>query len=59
MFVQNHMTPNPVTIPPDTSVPEALRLMRERKIRRLPVVDAHGKLSATWGHIKTDNNSIK
>jgi acetoin utilization protein AcuB len=38
------MTPNPITITPDTSVPDALRLMRERKIRRLPVLDREGQL---------------
>jgi acetoin utilization protein AcuB len=38
------MTPNPVTVTPDTSVPDALRLMREKKVRRLPVLDGHGKL---------------
>jgi len=35
---------NPVTIPSQMPVPEALALMREKKIRRLPVVDSHGKL---------------
>jgi acetoin utilization protein AcuB len=44
MLVRELMTPNPVIVHPDTSVPEALRLMRERKVRRLPVVDAHGRL---------------
>ena len=44
MFVRERMTPNPVTITPEASVPGALRLMRERKVRRLPVVDAHGRL---------------
>ena len=44
MLVRELMTPNPVTVHPDTSVPEALRLMRERKVRRLPVVDSHGRL---------------
>lgn len=44
MLVRELMTPNPVTIQPDTSVPDALRLMRERKVRRLPVVDSHGRL---------------
>lgn len=44
MFVKDWMTPNPVTTSPDTSVPEALRLMREKKIRRLPVVDGRGEL---------------
>jgi acetoin utilization protein AcuB len=44
MLVRERMTPNPVTITPDASVPEALRLMREKKVRRLPVIDAHGRL---------------
>jgi len=38
------MTPNPVTASPGMSVPEALRLMQDRKVRRLPVVDANGRL---------------
>jgi acetoin utilization protein AcuB len=44
MFVKEFMTPDPITITPDTAVPAALRLMGEKKIRRLPVVDNHGKL---------------
>ena len=44
MFVKEFMTPEPITITPDTAVPAALRLMGEKKIRRLPVVDNHGKL---------------
>ena len=44
MLVRELMTPNPVSVHPDTSVPDALRLMRERKVRRLPVVDGHGRL---------------
>lgn len=44
MFVKEFMTPDPITITPDTAVPTALRLMRDKKIRRLPVVDSHGKL---------------
>lgn len=44
MFVKEFMTPDPITITPDTAVPAALRLMAEKKIRRLPVVDSHGKL---------------
>lgn len=44
MFVKEFMTPEPITIPADTAVPAALRLMSEKKIRRLPVVDSHGKL---------------
>jgi acetoin utilization protein AcuB len=44
MLVRELMTHNPVIVHPDTSVPDALRLMRERKVRRLPVVDSHGRL---------------
>jgi acetoin utilization protein AcuB len=38
------MTPNPVTITPDTSIKEALELVRSRPFRHLPVVDADGHL---------------
>jgi len=44
MLVRERMTQNPITVAPDLSVPEALRLMREKKVRRFPVVDSHGKL---------------
>jgi acetoin utilization protein AcuB len=44
MLVQELMTRNPVTITHDTSVPDALRLMREKKVRRLPVLDSHHRL---------------
>lgn len=44
MFVREYMTANPITITTDISVPDALRLMREKKVRRLPVVDKRGKL---------------
>ncbi len=44
MFVKEHMTQNPVTITPDTSVPEALHIMRENNVRRLPILDRRGKL---------------
>lgn len=44
MLVRDRMTLTPVTITPNVSVTEALRLMTERKIRRLPVVDRDGKL---------------
>jgi acetoin utilization protein AcuB len=38
------MTPNPMTITPDTSFPDAFRTIREKKVRHLPVVDEKGKL---------------
>jgi acetoin utilization protein AcuB len=39
------MTRNPVTVTAETSVTDALRLMREKKVRRFPVLDGHGKLA--------------
>ena len=44
MLVRERMTYNPITILPDMSVTHALRLMRERKVHHLPVLDGHGKL---------------
>lgn len=44
MLVKDRMTSNPITIPPETPIPEALRLMKERNIRRLPVVDRRDNL---------------
>ena len=44
MLVRDRMTPDPVTITPSTAFPEAFRLMRERRIRHLPVVSEKGKL---------------
>jgi acetoin utilization protein AcuB len=44
MLVRDRMTPNPVTITPETSFPEAFRLLREKGIRHLPVVDKKHRL---------------
>lgn len=44
MFVKERMTRNPVVVSPDLSVPQALKLMHEGNIRRLPVVDKGGHL---------------
>lgn len=38
-FVKEWMTPDPITICPETTLPEANRLMKECGIRRLPVVE--------------------
>ena len=38
MFVQDYMSMNPVTVTPENTLGEALNLMKERSIRRLPVV---------------------
>ncbi len=44
MLVRDYMTSPTLTINPSTKVEEALRLMRERKIRRLPVTNNTGLL---------------
>jgi len=38
MFVRDHMTPNPITVTKETTVLEALEIMKKNKIRRLPVL---------------------
>jgi acetoin utilization protein AcuB len=38
-LVKDWMTPDPVTIDPHTTLPDANRLMKECNIRRLPVVE--------------------
>ncbi len=37
--IRDWMTPSPITISPNTTLPEAARLMKECNIHRLPVVD--------------------
>lgn len=44
MLVRDCMTRNPLTTSPETPVHVALRLMKEKKVRRLPVVDSRGSL---------------
>lgn len=44
MLVRERMTSNPVVVNPDTSFEDALQLLREKKVRRLPVVDKQGNL---------------
>jgi acetoin utilization protein AcuB len=43
MMVKTRMTPNPITATPDMGILDALKLMQEHKVRRLPVLDK-GKL---------------
>jgi CBS domain-containing protein len=38
-LVKDWMTPNPICVSPHTSLPEALKLMQQRRIRRLPVLE--------------------
>ncbi|MBC7241404.1 MAG: CBS domain-containing protein [Anaerolineae bacterium] len=44
MLVAERMSRQPVAVSPDLPLPEALRLMREKRVRRLPVVDESGRL---------------
>lgn len=44
MLVRERMSTRPVTIRADTSITEALRTMRERQVRRLPVLNDEGRM---------------
>ena len=44
MLVRERMSTQPVTIAADVPITEALRVMRQNQVRRLPVLDAGGKL---------------
>ena len=44
MLVKERMTSPAMTVTPDTSFQDALKLMRDHKFRRIPVVDHEGKL---------------
>ena len=44
MFVEKHMSSPVITVTPDLPFQDALKLMHERKFRRLPVVNKQGKL---------------
>lgn len=44
MLVRDRMTPDPVTITTDTSLKEALELVRSKAFRHMPVLDENGKL---------------
>jgi acetoin utilization protein AcuB len=44
MLVGSRMTPNPITVTEDTAIDEALKLMRDKKVRRLPVLNQKGNL---------------
>lgn len=43
MLVYERMSRHPITVTPDVPIDEALKLMRESKVRRLPVVDKKDK----------------
>lgn len=44
MLVKERMSRHPITIRPDTSLHDALRVMHDEKVRRLPVVNREDKL---------------
>lgn len=44
MLVRDYMSQPPIVIAPKTPISDALKIMRDRKIRRLAVVDAKGRL---------------
>jgi acetoin utilization protein AcuB len=44
MLVRERMTQNPITVRDDASLYDALKLMRDNKVRRLPVLGKDGKL---------------
>lgn len=44
MLARDVMTKHVVTVPPDASVPEIARLLLERRISAVPVVDADGRV---------------
>ncbi len=44
MFVRDHMTTPAVVVTADMPFQEALKMMQEKRFRRLPVVDKKGKL---------------
>ena len=44
MLVRERMSKQPVTITADVPITEALRIMRENQVRRLPVLDSEGAL---------------
>jgi acetoin utilization protein AcuB len=45
MLVKDRMSPNPVSISPDTNFPDAYQIIREKEIRHIPVVDENNKLA--------------
>ena len=44
MLIRELMVPKPPVLTPDTTMPDALKFMQEKKVHRMPVVNAHGAL---------------
>jgi len=49
MFVRDRMSRHPITITPQTNLHDALQIMREEHVRRLPVLDKTGRLVGIVG----------
>lgn len=49
--VDEAMTSNPVTVTPDTTIAQAVQVMVERDIKRLPVIDTAGRLKGMVSRI--------
>ena len=43
--VKDAMTPNPASCREDDDVEQAMKLMKERQVRRMPIVDGSGRLA--------------
>lgn len=54
LLVKDWMTPNPITVEPETTLPAAYHVMKLNDIRRLPVVDSQGRVVGivTMGDIR-------
>ena len=58
-IVRNWMTPHPITITPQTTLPEAKQLMLDYHLRRLPVVDKDKLVGmVTWRDINRAESSV-
>jgi len=44
MLIRELMIPKPAVVTPHTTMPDALKLMHEKGVHRMPVVDGHGNL---------------
>jgi acetoin utilization protein AcuB len=44
MKIKHWMTPDPITVHPETPIIDAKKILKDHNIRRLPVVDKKGKL---------------
>ena len=44
MLIRELMIPKPAVVSPHTTMPDALRLLKEKGVHRMPVVDSHGSL---------------